>query len=228
MCGSIRPLINNYILMKKIFLFTVLSLSVLTVQSQSEKFTKAMLAAIEKSKTAVTTAEYQDLANSFERIARSEKDQWTPWYYAAFYNLVINFTDSTMENKEKYIALAQQQIEEGLKLKPEETELFVIRLMSLFAELAIDPMKGMNLMNEVYGLIEKGKSLNPENPRIYLENAEMVFNMPVEFGGGKEKALPILLQAKEKFDTFVPADALAPNWGKERCEMLLSQCTQGK
>jgi len=35
--------------------------------------------------------------------------------------------------------------------------------------------------------------------------------------------MPILLVAKEKFDTFVPANQLVPDWGKDRCELLISK-----
>ncbi|MGW8181827.1 MAG: hypothetical protein ACWGQW_24115, partial [bacterium] len=63
----------------------------------------------------------------------------------------------------------------------------------------------------------------PGNPRIYLERAEAVYNMPAAFGGGPKAAEPLLLEALEKFDTFVPDGPLAPNWGRDRCEMLLNQ-----
>jgi hypothetical protein len=196
----------------------------LTVNAQNDKFTNAMLNGFEKAKQAKSLSEMQDLANYFERIAKAEKTQWTAWYYCAFYNLVVNFTDSVPDHKRKFTALAQSQIEEGLKVKPGESELLVLIIMSYFAEMAVDPMKGMELIGKVNESFDLAKSLNPSNPRIYLEQSEMIMNMPVEYGGGSEKALPILLIAKEKFDNFVLTDTLAPNWGKERSELLLAKC----
>jgi hypothetical protein len=207
--------------MKTKALFAGILLSAVTVNGQSEKFTSAMLNNRERSRAAKTLSDYQELANSYTRIAETEKNEWTAWYFAAFYNLVINFQDTVPDRKEKFISLAQQQIETGLKLKPEETEFFVLRVMSYYAEMSIDPMKGMTLLGEANALLSQAKSINPDNPRIWLEEAEAVYNMPVEFGGGKEKALPILLVAKEKFDKFVPANQFVPDWGKDRCEMLL-------
>jgi|WetSurSiteA1Bulk_404760.scaffolds.fasta_scaffold00336_4 hypothetical protein len=207
--------------MKTTLFFLVMSCSAISMHAQSQKFISAMLSNLEVAKSATTLEEYQQLANNFERIANAEQTEWTAWYYAAFYNLVINFQDSVTDRKEKFIALAQQQIENGLKAKPEESEFLVLKVMSYFAEMAIDPMKGMTLLGEANALISQAKSINPDNPRIYLEEAEAVYNMPPEFGGGKEKALPILLLAREKFNKFVPADQLAPNWGRDRCEMLL-------
>jgi hypothetical protein len=208
--------------MKTNFIFFVTFLMAFAVQAQSDKFMDAMIANLELSKKAQTLDEFRQLANNFERIANAEQDEWTAWYYAAFYNLVINFQDSVNDRKLKYISAAQQQIEKGLKLKPAETELLVLKVMSYYAEMAIDPMKGMTLFGEANALLDEAKSINPDNPRIWLEQAEAIHGMPVEYGGGKEKATPVLLLAKEKFDKFVPADQLAPDWGKDRCETLLA------
>jgi hypothetical protein len=209
--------------MKTTILIAAIVLSSFQLQAQNEKFTSAMMATIEKSKTAATAADFQDLANNFERIATAEKTEWTPWYYAAFYNLVLNFQEPDVAKKTKYLSLARQQIESGLKINPDETELMVLKVMSYYGELAIDPTKGLSVLGEANGLIDRAKSINPGNPRIYLEQAEAIYNMPVEFGGGKDNAMPILLEAKEKFDTFVPADQLVPNWGKDRCDQLISK-----
>jgi hypothetical protein len=205
-----------------------LFISVLVAQAQTERFTGAMLSNLELAKNAQNIDDFQQLANNFERIAAAEKTEWTPWYYAAYYNLVINFQDTDSERKTKYIALAEQHIETGLKLRPEETELLVLKVMAYYAEMAVDPMKGMTLFGEANALLDRAKSLSPANPRIYLMQAEAVYGMPVEFGGGKDKALPILLLAKEKFDNFVPADQLSPVWGKERCETLLASCKENR
>lgn len=208
--------------MKTLFSLLITLLPVLQVSGQSERFRQAMQANIEKTKTAAALVDFQNLANSFGRIAEAEQKEWTPWYYAAFYNLVINFQDSNNERKAKFISLAKKQIESGLKIEPDETELLVLQVMAYYAEMAIDPVKGMTLMGEANTLIREAKAINPDNPRIYLEEAEAVYNMPPEFGGGKEKALPLLLVAKEKFDNFKPASSLAPDWGKDRCEKLIS------
>jgi hypothetical protein len=214
--------------MKTQVFFAILILSINTVYGQSNKFNKAMSDNLEKAKSVKSINDLQELANVFTRIAEAEKNEWTPMYYAAFYNLVINFQDSVRERKEKYIALAQKQIESGLKIKPDETEFFVLKIMSFYAEMSIDPMKGMTLLGEANSLISEAKKINPGNPRIYLEEAEAIYNMPVEFGGGKEKALPILLLAKEKFDNFASAGPFSPDWGKDRCELLISGATDNK
>ena len=213
--------------MRTIIITITCILMPLITQAQNDKFKNAMLSNLELSKTAQNVEDYQQLANSFERIATAEQKEWTAWYYAAFYNLVINFQDSINDRKMKYITIAQQQIDKGLKLKPEETELMVLKVMSYYAEMAVDPMKGMTLLGEANALLDKAKSINPDNPRIYLEEAEAIHGMPVEFGGGIEKAKPLLLLASEKFSKFVPADPLSPDWGEDRCDELINIKQEG-
>lgn len=209
--------------MKTILLIVFVLLSLSTLHAQNENFKRAMFDNFEKSKSAMSPAELQELANSYARIAATERNEWTAWYYAALCNLEINFQDPDMGRKEKFLALAREQVETGLKLKPEETELYVLKVMCYYGEMSIDPMKGMTLMAEANELLNQAKSVNPDNPRIYLTEAEAVYNTPVEYGGGKEKAMPFLLVAKEKFDNFTSDNPLAPAWGKERCEYLINE-----
>jgi hypothetical protein len=208
--------------MKTVILFLIMLPLVLTAYGQTGRYKQAMVVNIEKSKKATTINDFQILANSFARIAEAEQKEWTAWYYAAFYNLVINFQDSVTERRVKYISLAKKQIESGLKIKPDETELLVLQVMLYYAEMSVDPMKGITLLGEANEILSRAKAINPDNPRIYLEEAEAVYNMPPEFGGGRKKALPILLVAREKYEKFTPVDPMAPDWGKDRCEMLIS------
>jgi len=214
--------------MKTIKLISLMMLMYLSLNAQSEKFKNAMLANIEKGKTAQGTTEQQNLANTFERIALSEKNQWTPWYYAALYDISASVSETNLEKKKQIIAHAHKMVDEGLKVKKDETELLVLKVTAYYLEMSVDPARALELMPTTNSLLEQAKAINPENPRIYLTQCEAVYNTPVEFGGGKTNALPIILIAKEKFDKFIADDQLSPNWGKERCEMILADCQQTK
>lgn len=214
--------------MKRSILIAMIVLVTATVWGQNDKFTNAMLNVFEKAGTAQTLDEHQEVANIYARIALAETNEWTPLYYAALRNLMMSFMEISDDQKGQFISLAKSQIEGGLKLKPEETELMVLKMLSYYAQMALNPMDAMYMIGEVNALIDHAKSLNPDNPRIYLTQAEAVFNMPTEFGGGGEAAKPLLTTAMEKFNNFVPEGPLSPNWGKERCEMLLTQIEQGR
>jgi len=212
--------------MKRIIVLVLIVLTAGAVRGQNDKFTNAMLAVLQKSGEAQTFEEHQDVANSFARIAEAEKGEWTPLYYAALNNLVMSFMDIDNGQKEKLMALAQSQIDAGLKLKPEESEFMVLQLLVYYGKMALNPMEAMQLLGKVSEVTEKALSIAPGNPRIYLEQAEARFNMPPEFGGGPGAAMPLLKEAMEKFDTFVPDSPLSPDWGRDRCEMLLKQAEE--
>ena len=105
--------------MKTTSIIAFVLLSMNTIQAQDEGFKSAMLNNIEKSKSVQSINDLQDLANSYARIAEAEKNEWTAWYYAALCNLQINFQDRDIDRKEKFLVLAQQQIETGLRLTVE-------------------------------------------------------------------------------------------------------------
>jgi hypothetical protein len=63
--------------------------------------------------------------------------------------------------------------------------------------MSVDPMKGITLLGEANEILSRAKAINPDNPRIYLEEAEAVYNMPPEFGGeGKKPCRSYWLQEK--------------------------------
>jgi hypothetical protein len=214
--------------MKRTILFAIIAVMAGTVHGQSEKFTSAMTAVLMKTAAVQTFDERQAVANSFARIAEAEKNEWTPLYYAALNNLVMSFMDISAEQKGKLITLAQKQIDAGLELRPEETELMVLKMLSYYGQMALNPMDAMTVMGEVSALTDLAKSINPGNPRIYLAEAEAVYNTPPEFGGGPEAARPLLTVAMEKFNNFVPVGLFAPDWGRDRCEMLLRETEPGR
>src|SRR5262245_17710446 len=51
-----------------------------------EKFVKAMEAKVTAIDSTISVQGLTDLANSFERIATAEKNQWLAYYYAAYCN----------------------------------------------------------------------------------------------------------------------------------------------
>ncbi|HEX2630472.1 MAG TPA: hypothetical protein VHM26_15740, partial [Chitinophagaceae bacterium] len=61
--------------MKKFFLLAFFSIALLNCFGQSEKFVKAMEAKVSGIDTIRTSEGWQELANSFERIADAEKTQ---------------------------------------------------------------------------------------------------------------------------------------------------------
>ncbi len=78
--------------MKKIIAVLIITVSSLSLFAQSEKYIGAMKSNIAAFDTSGGNADLLPaLSNTFERIAVAEKNQWLPYYYAAFAQVTFGF-----------------------------------------------------------------------------------------------------------------------------------------
>ncbi|WP_319228201.1 hypothetical protein [Draconibacterium orientale] len=208
----------------KTLLTLIISLVVLTAAAQGKNYEAAMTAALEKMNSSETVANFQEAANTFERISMTETSEWLPLYYASYSIIVISYLDQDLNKRDAYLDKAQQFLDKALKIAPDESELYSLQAFLYPSRITVDPMtRGMEYMPKMNAAIDKAIALNPENPRSYYLRAITLFNMPEQFGGGAEVARPHFEMAKEKFDKFEPESPLHPNWGKEINEMEMQK-----
>lgn len=198
-----------------------------TIKAQDSK--QAMEAAVSKLNNASTVADYQVLANDFNRIANAEKNDWLPYYYAAFCNAKIGWLyQEKTDNIEPFAKLSLEQAQRSLSLldtgkqKKELSELYCVMSMGYRAYVFINPMSNGRKYGPPAGQYnEKAKQLDPANPRaLYLE-AWTKYYTPKAWGGDKKQAR-VLLDEAVKLLQQSPASSLSPSWGKKECEELLS------
>ena len=217
--------------MKKILSLVVASVMITGVFAQSEKYTKAMEALV----PAIDTTRDHDalitLANSFERIANAEKTQWLPFYYAALANINAGFTyamDGGFGDKTADIdPLAdkgEELINKAEALSKDNSEIWLVKKMSA----SLKMMGNAMVRFQEYGAkatvaLETAKKLNPENPRVYLEEGQDLFYTPEQFGGDKQEAKKRLETAISKFGIFKPESSIHPNWGLPTAKYFLSE-----
>ncbi|QIA08142.1 tetratricopeptide repeat protein [Draconibacterium halophilum] len=208
----------------KTLLTLIFSLAVITAVAQGKNYEAAMTAALEKMKSSETVANFQQAANTFERISITETKEWLPLYYASYSMIVISYFDQDVNKKDAYLDKAQQFLDKAFKIAPDESELYSLQAFLYPSRITVDPMgRGMEYMPKMNAAIDKAIALNPENPRSYYLRAITLFNMPEQFGGGADAARPHFETAKEKFDRFEPKSPLHPNWGKEINEMEMQK-----
>jgi hypothetical protein len=58
--------------------------------------------------------------------------------------------------------------------------------------------------------------------------AENLFFTPEQFGGSKVKACENANKAQELFNSYKPATAIEPSWGKDENEKMVNQCNMIK
>lgn len=215
---------TNKTIMKKL----LVSLSVLLLASpsfaQGDKYQKGMEKTIAMLDSAKSSDDYTSAAAAFERIGDAEKKQWLPYYYAAFANLMKGFQDQKA-NKDEVATKAEEMIAKAEAIEPKNSEIFVLKNMASTLHMLVDPSTRW----QQYGAkgneaLATAKQLEPNNPRAYLMEGQGIFGMPVQFGGGKEKAKPIFEKSLALFEAQKPASSIAPHWGKASAERMLALC----
>ena len=217
--NSLRPLGLGQLLV---------SLSVLLIAfasfGQSDKFQKGMEKTMTMLDSAKTSDDYTSVAAAFERIGDAEKTQWLPYYYAAFCNIMKGFQDPKV-NKDEVATKAEELIAKAEAIEPKNSEIFILKNMTSTLHMLVDPQTRW----QQYGprgneALATAKQLNPNNPRAYLMEGQGIFGMPVQFGGGKDKAKPIFEKSITLFEAQKPPSSFAPHWGKSSAERMLALC----
>ncbi len=216
--------------MKKIVFLTTCILINIFAFAQSEKFVKAMEQKIPAVDTMRSTEGLIDLSNAFERIADAEKNQWLPFYYAALtqvsagYNYADGANGGDVSKIDPIADKAEQLIDKANGLTKENSEILCVKKMIASLRMMADPMNRFMQYGPLAATaLAKAKSMNPENPRVYLLEAQDKYFTPEQFGGSKVEAKKLFELSLSKYETFKPESTIHPTWGKAQVNYFLTQ-----
>ncbi len=215
--------------MKKQFLFIAAFVIAINSFSQSEKYTKAMEQLVPAVDTTRNVDGLNSLANSFQRIADAEKNQWLPYYYAALANVSAAYTMSMgqmgMADKTDPIAdKAEGLLNKAAELSKDNSEIYCVKKMIASLRLLGDPQnRYMTYGPAAEEALATAKSLNPGNPRVTLLEAQDKFFTPEQFGGSKTEAKKLFEEAIKKYEAFKPETNIHPTWGMAQVKYFLSE-----
>lgn len=214
--------------MKKLLLLTSLSLVSFFSFAQSEKYVTAM-----KNNIGAIDSSFRNppnmlaLANNFERIATAEKNQWLPYYYAAYCQVNYGFLEKDGSKKDGFADKATALINKADSLSQKNSEISCIRSMIASCHMMVNPMQRYMIYGqESTTQMENAMEQDPTNPRPYLLKGQGLKYTPEQFGGGCATAKPELQTAIDKFRLFKPASELHPVWGMERTQQLMNECNK--
>ena len=167
------------------------------------------------------------LANSFERIAASEKNQWLPYYYAAFCQVNVGFMEPDKSKTDGFADKASALIAKADSLAPGNSEISCMKSMIASCHMMVNPRERfMEYGQESNSNLDKAMEEDPSNPRPYYLKGQGLKYTPEQFGGGCKTAKPELQTALDKYVNFKPASELHPVWGKQRVDQLMKECNQ--
>jgi len=202
----------------------ILMLPVMQARAQERDYVGAMLNTITMMNEVSGIEETVRCANMFERIGRVERDKWMPYYYAAYSLVVLSYDVKDMTERDEILDIAQGLLDSAMYRAPGESEVHVLQAFLYPSRILVDPAgRGMTYVEKMFQSLEKAKSLNPDNPRIYFMEAVNLLNMPPSFGGGPEVAKPLFETAAEKFKAFQTDDPLWPSWGEKENSIELEK-----
>lgn len=212
--------------MKKLSLLSIAVLLTVTSFAQNEKYIGAMKRNLAAMDTAFNNpANLLSLANSFERIAKAEKSEWLPYYYAAFCQVNYGFMQQDKSKIDAIADKATELIKAADSLAPNNSEISCIKSMIASCHMMVNPMqRWMQYGQESSSNMEAAMQQDPTNPRPYFLKGQGLKYTPEQFGGGCTTAKPQLQTALEKYGTFKPVSELHPSWGKQIVEKLLDEC----
>ncbi|HXC04640.1 MAG TPA: hypothetical protein VNZ86_07790 [Bacteroidia bacterium] len=210
--------------MKHFFLFCSAFFLLFSVTAQNKRFVASMEKNIKMMDTCKSVSGYQQTSNAFERIANAEKKEWLPPYYTALCHIFMA-TMQTGDKIDEYCDIAERYVNKADSLSPNNSEVYALKALLYSSRIGVNPMmRGAKFGGMSGEMSAKAKELDPANPRPYLLQAQGKYYTPPQFGGGKDKALPLLEEAVKKYDAFKPASTIHPDWGKARAKMLLEDC----
>ncbi|MPR34541.1 hypothetical protein [Salmonirosea aquatica] len=218
--------------MKKILTISLaLFFSANLLFAQSEKYTAAMTAALtdfDKSQNKEPVRdEWLALANRFERIASAEPKEWLPRYYAAYAYSSLAFMGNNVTEKDQLADKAEVLLKEAIAIAGENSELMVLDAQIHQVRLASDPQMRWQTEGPLFAAsLAKAKTMDANNPRIYVLEGTSLLYTPEQFGGGKKAARPVLEKAMEKFATFKPQSPLHPSWGEGQAGYMLGEASK--
>jgi hypothetical protein len=216
--------------MKKLIILSTIIITSFSSFAQSEKFVAAMKKNITQIDSAFAKPEnFISLANTFERIGTSEKNQWLPFYYAALCRVNYSYTQKDPSGNDAIAEYATKLINKADSLLPKNSEISCIKSMIAGIQLMVNPMQRWGQYGQIsQNAMKAAMEQDPTNPRPYMLKGQNLKFTPANFGGGCKAAAEPLATAIEKFNTFKPASDIAPNWGKSYTATMVKECAETK
>ena len=216
--------------MKKVLSSLLFLFMVAVAAAQSEKYTKAMQANVITIDSLHTPEAWTEMANTFQRIGDAEKTQWLPYYYAALGNVMTGYMSGTpgasagADKIDPLASKAEELLNKAEALSKDNSDIYCVKKMIATLRMMADPMnRYMTYGPQAAEALQKAKTLNPENPRVYLLEGQDKFYTPEQFGGSKTEAKALFEQSMKKYESYKPESDIHPQWGKSQVVYFLGQ-----
>ncbi|AFU68699.1 hypothetical protein P700755_001874 [Psychroflexus torquis ATCC 700755] len=167
-----------------------------------------------------------EASNLFERIAKAEKDNWIPPFYAG-YTLVISSFEAKDEATFKLkIEKATELLSQASSSSPNNPEIMIVKALANTAYINFDSQKyGMTLSGKNEYIYQAALKIAPNNPRVILSKAEWDMGSAQFFGSSIEPYCKDIKRALGFFQNEEKSEVkFYPDWGEKKAQKILDDC----
>ena len=168
------------------------------------------------------TAAYQQVYLQFEQLYAADKTNWLIPYYASMLNARMCLLK--MGDREKLANAALLWINKAKSIEVND-EVYCAESLAQTAKMSINPaMRWLLYEDKIKKPLQLAKKMNPNNPRVYLLEANIQQNLPALFGGGCKTTRPIIQKAELSLNNQVVPSPMHPSWGRQALLELKKAC----
>jgi tetratricopeptide (TPR) repeat protein len=215
--------------MKSVLIYFIMLFMLSSNMLYADDFSDAMIKIKKKLKENTDNSEQGllKIRGDFERILQLKKNQWLVNYYMGMVDMLISYQMAEKKDNDavkKYTESSIDMLNKVSDLKDDFAEAYILKYAVISNRWMYEP----NKMNDIIAAQTEAKNLaskyDPDNPRLYLVEGINTYYTPEMFGGGVDKAQPLLEKSYELYKTYKPVDETYPNWGKDQVCGYLALC----
>lgn len=199
----------------------------LSAISRTNSFDKLMKENLHALRANTEDVNFVELADNFAKIAENNPNRFEPLYYSAYSYILSSWQFDNPTKKTELLSKANDAIDKGLVLSPENDELLVLKAFYYQAMIMTNPQKyGKSYSMKAAELLSKAQGIEPSNPRTQFLLAQNTYYTPVQYGGGKDRALPLFKKAADFFKLQETSNYLSPIWGEQTNNKMILECSK--
>jgi hypothetical protein len=197
-----------------------------TANSHLHEFVADLKASVDAFDSAKSMKEVAYASSQIELIAKKWNDEWVTNYYACYCLTVLSHFEKEESKRDAYLDDAEMYINKAKEIyKSDYDEIYVLIAMVANARLSVDPVNRFKRYNSIFNEnIDKAKSIQPNNPRIYYLQGNNFYYTPKMFGGGAKNAVSYFETAEMLYSDEKNVDICKPYWGKLQNSIMLNKC----
>lgn len=204
----------------------ILLLSIVLMSFVNNGYDRAMTTSMEQLQEASTKENFREVANRFDRIAAKEKDQWLPYYYAAYVKTILATMEKDPSIKDNVLDEAQSTINSIKNIDHDQVEVLTLEAFVNMIRISVDPAnRGQVYSMKSAEFLDEAAAIEPDNPRTVLFMAHLQYGSLQFFNADPTPACEKFSQALKMFnDHQVSQEPFWPSWGKDQALAMIKQC----